>query len=428
MVSNFLKIFFLSFLIISCSSKGLKFTGNLQYPLLLKRNSNLDTFLEENKINAEYALICGKDGTAAYIFKKSFSEIELFQNKDHWNSIGNELPEVCNIKDLANISLFTRDHRNNIYILNNTDQESVLSPFEAEISQYKLLGKSRKNEHSVKKYCFEKEFRILTESDSILAIMKNGYEKWLFPNETGEIDCVELRNSNFACSRDTLVTLWKNPPIIDAFSLHEKIIKSDRSPSLYIFIDSYGWIFKEHIDAINHKGFLSQFDFDPLRVPYPPKTKNSYWTFGSGTSWRKRKKDEKYFSDILKMDQKGLIIEADRIFYPSSINHVMNTDNNNNGTIDDEIFEKAMEYFDSDLDFLLVHFHSLDNISHRVGAYTQERINTFKLLEEYTEQLTKHWNGCVFLFSDHGMHSEDASGDHNSGSAEDMIGIWGELK
>lgn len=429
MVIKFIKILLLSLSIISCSQKELKFTGNLSSQIYLNETSNIKTFLGENNIDAEYALLCGNDGTAAYIYKKSFSEMELVKEKNRWNSVTNKLPDVCNIKDLSNINLFLRNSKYSLYFLNNTEQEMVLSPFEAELSQYELLGKSRKNGHSVKKYKYSEKFKIETESDSVLATMKSGSEKWLKPNEKGILEGFELRDCYFVNSNDTLVSLWVNPPLMDAYDIHKKIVNNkNRDKNLYIFIDSFGWVFNEYLKSIKHKGFLSQFELESLRVPFPPRTINSYWVIGSGTSLQNRKTNDEYFADILNDDQKGLIIEADRIYYPSPIEHITHTDGNGNGTIDDEIFEKTMQYIDDDLDFLLVHFHSLDDIGHQSGAYTPERLETFKLLEKYTEQITKLWTGNVYLFSDHGMHSEGISGNHYTGSAEDMIGVWGKLK
>jgi len=429
MVLNFLKILLFSLMLISCSQPDLKFTGNLSTPLSMNETSDLRTFLKDNGIEAEYALLCGKDGTATYVFKKSFPEIDLVKEGVKWNSVTEKLPEVCNIKDLANICLFIRNPENKLFFLNHTDQKKVITPFEAELSQYEFLGQSRKNGHSARKYKFSHNFKLQSEADSILAIYKDGTDKWLYPNEDGVLDNMQLEENYFVNVKDTVITLWEDPPATDAYSLHENIRnRSGENKNLYIFLDSYGWLYREHLKSIKHEGFLAQFDLKPLRVPYPPKTMNSFWIIGSGTSWQKRDNSDEYFTDILRHDQKGVIIEADKLFYPSPIKQILHTDKNHNGTIDDEIFIKTMELLDTDLDLIVTHFHSLDDIGHETGAYSRDRLNTFIVLEDYIEQIFHSWTGDIYLFSDHGMHSEGNTGKHIYGSAEDIVGVWGKLK
>ncbi|KQC07653.1 MAG: hypothetical protein APR54_05765 [Candidatus Cloacimonas sp. SDB] len=428
MVLRILRLFFLPFLLLSCSVEELKFTGNLAEPLFLSDSSNLEKFLSTSDIPAESALICGKDGTAVYVLRRSFSEIELIREKSCWNSVAVDLPEVCNIKDIANISLFVRNPEHQLFILNNTEQQEILTPFEAELSQYEFLGKSKKNGHTARKYLFVNTFSCETNQDSILAIKRDGTEKWLFPGSNGILENIKLKDNYFSLHNKPLVTIWSNAPDTDVYDLYRFLKENSQYKTLWIFLDSYGWLFREHLQSIGHQGWLSQFALQPLRVPYPPATRNSYWVIGSGSSWQERKEHAEYFADLLKEPERGLIIEADRQFYPSPLQHILHTDLNNNGSIDDEIYETAKNYLTHDLDFLLVHFHSLDDVGHATGAYSRARIETFARLENYIEELTKAWQGEVYLFSDHGMHTESNTGRHYLGNDEDMLGLWGQLK
>ncbi len=429
MVRRIIPLFFIVSLLISCTSRGLEFTGNLSQPLLLQTNSNLAEFLTERDIDAEYALLCGKDGTAAYVNKVSFPNIDISRQKGKWNSTALDLPEVVNINNLEKISLFTRESIYSLNIIRNTTQIDIVTPFEAETDQYELLGRSIKNGYAASKFKFQRNFRTSTEADSVLAIFNNGTEKWLKPSENGELLDIEFEDYYFSCEEDTLVTLWENQPEMNAYKLHETLnqkLKDERS--LVIFLDSYGWLYKEHLKAIGYSGWLSDLDFAPLRVPYPPRTFNSYWVIGSGSIWQNRKVTDEYFADLPVAPEKALIIEADMKFYPSPIRHILNTDVNNNGTIDDEIWQDAVDHLDDDLQFLLVHFHSLDDTGHATGAYSSERFEVFQQLEKYIRNLTTRWNGSVYLFSDHGMHTEGSKGTHYRGTAEDILGVWGKLK
>ena len=434
---NYRKAFLYLLLIVmlsSCSKAKLKFTGNVSKPIYMLDDSNLNEFLEKNNIEAEYALLCGTDGTAAYVFRNAFSHINLEQEKNNWNSVTESLPDVCNIKKLSHISLFTKNMQYAIYVLNGTEQEEIITPFEAEISQYEFLGKSRKNGHNVRKYKFKKDFSFQTQSDSVLVLKNDGYEENIISEN---YDQIKLNDNYFICNQDTVVSIWTNQPKTNGYEFHEiikKFVKEDRS--LFIFLDSYGWEFRKHMNSIGYKGFLTNANLTPLKVPYPPKTLDSYWVFGSGKMWQTRDKKDEFFTDIVSDNSKGIIIEDNKSFYPSPIPQLLNLDKNKNGILDDDIFTTALKHIDDDLQFMLVHFHYLDDIGHNTGAYSEERINTFIESEKYIEKLTSEWNGSVYLFSDHGMHTESGSGKrhrgtkgkHYNGSAEDIIGVWGKLK
>jgi len=429
MVKYYFALLLISFLLISCSSSDLEITGDLSSPNYVSGNTNLVEWISDNGIEAEYALLCGKDGTAAYIHKKAFTSLELVKTGGKWNSETTTLPEVCNIKDLSRISLFTRDPEHELFFLKATGQIEMITPFEAELNQYELLGKSRKNGHSVRKYKFVQPFQLSVEADSILAISENGREFWIKPDEQNKLAEIKFSGCHFSFQDNIITSIWQDPPVDDAVSLHNEIRDSVKdSRALFIFIDSYGWHYNEHLLALHHKGFLTDQQYEPLRVPYPPRTVNSYWTIGSGEFWQNRKNDDEYFSGMLREDQYGVIIEADRIYYPSQLEQIMHTDINNDGTIDDEIFAAAMEYMSNEPDLMLVHFHSVDDEGHNSGAYSQPRLDAFNKVEEYTEQLTGSWDGKVYIFSDHGMHTEGDSGIHNSASAEDILGLWGRIK
>jgi type I phosphodiesterase/nucleotide pyrophosphatase len=424
-----LKLLLFSLLLLSCAQKGLKFTGNISEPVNLQESSNLYDFLKEQNIAAEYALLSGNDGTAAYVFNNSFQNIDLIRIKQKWHSQSYDLPEVVNINDLSHVSLFVRDHNNSLNILRETGQIDIITPFEAELAQYDFLGKSSKNDHSVRKFKFDRVFKVRSDRDSILVILNNGSEKWLKTGADGHIEEIEFQYTYFSCEDDTVVTLWEDPPGMNAYELHDLIgDKLENEKSLIIFLDSFGWQYMEHLSASKQNTWFSQFNFTPLRVPYPPKTVNTYWAIGSGTPWQKRNSEDQYFVDMMDDNSRGLIVEADRQFYPSPVKHLLQVDENDNGTIDDEIYLKALELIENDLDMLLVHFHSLDDVGHSTGAYSRERLESYFILENYIKQLTENWTGSVYMFSDHGMHTEGNKGTHYNGSAEDILGVWGQLK
>jgi len=274
-----------------------------------------------------------------------------------------------------------------------------------------------------------KKFAFNTEADSVLVIFNNGNDRWLYPDLNGNLNDFKLEDNFFSSSGNKVVSLWEDPPEEDIYNLHDIIIDAvNENQSLFILLDSYGWLYREHLEATGHEGFLSKLDLKPMRVPYPPKTNNSYWVTGTGRSWQERNDDDEYFADVLESGNTGLIIETDKLFYTSPVKQLLHIDENNNGSIDDEVLTTTLRHMDSDLDLLLTHFHSLDDVGHSSGAYSEERLITFKVLEKYVEQLVYSWPWDVYIFSDHGMHTVGNSGKHNTASPEDIIGLWGKIK
>ncbi|MDX9869849.1 MAG: alkaline phosphatase family protein, partial [Candidatus Cloacimonadales bacterium] len=94
-------------------------------------------------------------------------------------------------------------------------------------------------------------------------------------------------------------------------------------------------------------------------------------------------------------------------------------------TIDDEIFDAAMKYIQDEKKlFILVHFHSVDDMNHEYGPYSQESMNQLKTIFEYTQTLIDTFVGQVIIFSDHGAHSYlNQGGTHGSAKAEDIVGV-----
>lgn len=99
----------------------------------------------------------------------------------------------------------------------------------------------------------------------------------------------------------------------------------------------------------------------------------------------------------------------------------MNIDNNNNGSTDDEIFESAKMRINEGYDYLMVHFHSVDDYGHDYGSTGKETMVQIKVVDQYMEELIAMWPGKVIILADHGMHDTEFGGDHGEMRVEDLI-------
>ena len=416
-------------LIFGCNKNDMQFTGNVNKNYKIQKSGNLKNILENISKDIEYALLIGKDGTAAYISKSSFSNIQIQKKGLEWFSYTDSLPDFCNIKNLTEICVYQTKAEKSLFILKNDEQIEKITPFSARLKEFKLLGVSKKNNHFAKKYSWNNKFKLSFEKDSLLAIFSDGNQRWFNANNNEELDNLTRESHYFILEKYTVLALWNEPPEMDVCKLHfylkEKVTEE---PVLLFLLDSVGWRFWQHASILAHAGFLSQFDLQPMRAAYPPTTKFNYWAVSTGENLSEESNENKIFSPFFDIDKKGLIIEGDKLLFQSHFQQISVLDINNDGNIDEEIYQEARKHLQKNNDFLLVHFHSVDDVGHRTGAYSNERIEQLKLVGEYIRDLSQNWEGQVYIFSDHGMHTESGKGVHYLPSEEDIIAIWGRIK
>jgi len=124
--------------------------------------------------------------------------------------------------------------------------------------------------------------------------------------------------------------------------------------------------------------------------------------------------------EMLEQGRAALLIEGDIQVIQTEVEASLNSDSDSDGTIDDEIFEMAMENLDQGADLMAVHFHSIDDSGHDSGGMSPETMERIKIIDSYISQLVSGWQGKVIITSDHGMHSTSGGGDHGQFRYEDM--------
>ncbi|MGI5838680.1 MAG: alkaline phosphatase family protein [bacterium] len=126
--------------------------------------------------------------------------------------------------------------------------------------------------------------------------------------------------------------------------------------------------------------------------------------------------------DVLQEQQKkAAIIEGQINILKVNGEIVLNTDKNGNGINDDDIFNCAAGYLSRDYDYLMVHFHGVDDAGHSYGPEAGEYHRHLQLLDGYIGQLREGWTGKIIVLSDHGMHRTEDGGSHGEFRSEDMF-------
>jgi len=121
------------------------------------------------------------------------------------------------------------------------------------------------------------------------------------------------------------------------------------------------------------------------------------------------------------MGKKGVVIEGEINILDLKGEVILNIDTNGDGCSDDEILEAALIRVDMGYDYMLVHFHSLDDAGHSFGPWAVQSLDRLVVMDQYVAALLDVWPGPVLVVSDHGAHSNDQGGDHGEFRYEDMF-------
>ena len=132
-------ILFLVLSLFACIQNNLNITGNIKDRTKISSEGRLDEILEDIVPSAKYALLIGSDGTAALITSRSFSKIYIQKDKKGWNSKVDNLPAVCNIRNLKEICIYSRTSNSN-------------NRFSDRLNDFEFLGQSSKNGYYARKY------------------------------------------------------------------------------------------------------------------------------------------------------------------------------------------------------------------------------------------------------------------------------------
>lgn len=132
-------------------------------------------------------------------------------------------------------------------------------------------------------------------------------------------------------------------------------------------------------------------------------------------------KVDSIFEYAVNNNKKATLLEADIKILNTEIEPILHIDTNNNGDIDDEIYEKAKQLAKEDYDFIFIHFHGIDDRGHTYGPKDKKTMDYIVKIDSYLEEISSIWDGAIILTSDHGMHEIEEGGNHGKCINEDMV-------
>ena len=427
------------FLIFSaCSVKNeLPIYGNITPGTVITKHNDLKNLIHDKEITTLF--IVTKDRTAVEISTEFIEDLKFITDeKNVWHSYSNTLPRTTNLKDIDFIAVDSAYNKYNLAFFTGNDIEEHLSPYQKIKKEFIIEGSSKLNNKFITKYTKDKSYNYselnktnTTAKDTLLIVYKSGKEEFIVHQKL--LNDLHFNNTHWSLNHsptDTLTIIWDKYPrdsIKDIYSKLKQIKKSN--PILCIFVDGLGYNVLENAKAHDKAGYFIEFCFSPARTIYPPRTKYVYFSVGNPYNLNESKHEHKSIFSQLNL-QKVFIVEEEKTYYPSKYPIILNTDKNNNGTMDDEIYNSALEIINKGKanpedkpELLFVHFHSIDDTAHEYGPYSMQTLNQVEVVSDKVKNLVKYWEGDFIIFSDHGLHSTENGGTHGINKIEDMNAV-----
>ncbi len=394
-------------------------------------------------------MFIGRDGRASRIEGNTLEKYYIVFSENGWQAINLAHPGSSNIKGLESITVVSKDSNmeNNFNIINaneNIFSSSIGSlllktgttlSFIGEVLQKEGDNYNRAMIFEEKKIFNIKDFSSVPDFSSALVMGRKG--EYLFTHGLGDFEAAGNKISYAKKESDEFIEdtvgVIIDPPaasIMDAYYDTLQYINSGQKV-LLIFLDGFGYHQYEYAIENGYAPFLKNLEPAVMATSvYKPTTNSGFAAmitgkppYLNGVYSRKQRKImcDSIFKHILSKDKKALVIEGDIKFLDYEIEPILNTDINRNGTSDDEIFKFALQNLDNGYDFIVAHFHSIDDSGHNYGDLDKNTMKTIKNIDAYIEKLLDNWEGKAIITSDHGMHSTGVGGDHGAFRHEDMI-------
>lgn len=200
-------------------------------------------------------------------------------------------------------------------------------------------------------------------------------------------------------------------------------------PVLIIELDGFGYSTYQRALADNILPFLSTLPVKQAYTYYPSISPVGLAAMVTGEApeangIQKRGDRELKVKDIFSIYAKAgkstAYIEGDMKLINTSLEPVLCADLDGDGLTDNEVLAAALQALKAKPDLIFVHFHGIDDVSHKYNPKSKEALARTELLDGYCQELVKNWQGAVIITADHGQHTENGLGVHGSLADTDM--------
>ncbi len=445
-------------------------TGDVEQPLLLgsleefpasglERDKKIGKTVSLSEIIARAmpmtenysVLLIGDDGLTAEVEGSSIADCHItFSTRNAWEAINPKHPVSSNIKRIKEIVVVSVGDSASLglSIIEQTGNLELITP--GELYKTPLLdfpvfeGKStiehegKVNTTSIftrRKMVALKDLGYVSEGDSLMAVGRDGGQSLIYREGYLELkgNSIDYVFPNLKDRVEDLAGIIKNPPgasNMDAY--HDAAHFLDRDENvLIIVLDGFGYHQYSHALQNGYISFLKGIGRAKMAFSvYTPVTNAGLAALLTGrppseNGVHTRKEMDVLTPSILEYAiQKGkeaIMVEGNIKILNLEVEPILNIDKNSNGSIDDEIRDKALGKMSEGPNLMVVHFHGIDDSGHSYGDISPETMERIKVTDGYVNELVSGWSGKVIITADHGMHSVPDGGSHGEFRYEDMI-------
>lgn len=399
------------------------------YDIYIKGSDGLMAMVHSSTIEESYIAFSEENGWEAIQLKhpissniKHIQEIIIKVEGESWDTGFNIISSEENLASYSIGELLTNGHTLQYYSEGTSRVADENKGYETTVyTTRRILELSRLYQHSA--------------SDGILVIGSKGEET--FFSDEGYLQLMDNSITYSTISRakriDNVKGLVINPTIgrtTDAYydSLH---YLEQGNKVMLLFLDGFGYHQYQLAKTEGYAPFISSLpEASKVMTVYQPVTNAGFAAMITGKTpeengvYSRQQKDmlmESIFGKATALGKKSALVEGNIKILNTETEPILNLDSDNSGTTDEEVFSAAMALIQVDYDFMLVHFHGIDDRGHSYGDTDTRTLNQIQQVDEYVRQLSRLWDGKIIIISDHGMHETDEGGSHGTLRYQDMF-------
>ncbi|PKM69533.1 MAG: hypothetical protein CVU93_03265, partial [Firmicutes bacterium HGW-Firmicutes-18] len=357
------------------------------------------------------------------VVDEGFELIYLYLSATGWNVYAPNLPPTIALKNLSSVVLIKNnpDFSDGFNIITTTENKFSLTPGQMHLMNLEPFndfdGSSTKNNSSME----TNEVREVTPLNILIPIgtpiilmtRVGGYH----PMESDGYLELQGNRLNYLNPNKRLVIfdvigIIEQPPdksIMDVYHDALQYIEMNKKV-MVIYIDGFSYGQYNYAVVNNKMPFMGNLNKVEMALSvFRPVTNSGMAAmltgqppYINGISDRSNRNPKGgTIFDFLHLNGKSsMLIEGNTSILNLNTNTVLNPDRNNNGHTDDEVYESAVENM-NDVDFLMVHFHGLDDLGHTYGDFDKKTMTKLSQIDGYVESLVSLWDGMVIITSDH---------------------------
>ncbi len=398
-------------------------------------------------LSGEYSiLLLGNDGLFAQLKGDELGGCYIVKKDGGWNTVATQHPVNAGIKDISKIVIAdeTEGLDFGVNIISQNENLLHLTPgnmFRQQLTCYPYLeGETELEEGYAISLFKQKQVLPLTavtaeEINSVLVMGKGGeYERF---NGAGYL---ELSNNEINYLHPESKTVVRNiagaiinpPPLSIMDTYTDSLYYIDRGERvMVILIDGLSYYqFEQARDNGLIPNLAALGAAVKVNTVYRPVTNAGLAAIVTGqppsvngiVDRSTREPKVQTIFDLLEAEHKThILVEGSASILKLNTDTVYSADLYNDGNTDDDVFGNAMAQIEKQPDYLLIHFHGVDDAGHNYGPLAEETMEVLAMVDVYTGLLLKEWTGKVIVVADHGMHFADPEGDHGNFQLEDMF-------